>query len=269
MCNVKCIVLSVLFSLVAIYGLGLYGPGTMTALAGSLNDPGTPTSGDSAMFTLDDIYNRLNDNTQAAKRSGAFTEPSAAPGSTGHTLDQVYEKAIPTQVPKTGQTKCYNAAGIEIDCAETGDWPGQNAYWAGQGVGVAWPSTRFTDNTGDEAGTVTDNLTGLMWTENANPVGAKTWAEALTYCNSLSLGGYGDWRLPNVKELQSLIDWGQQGPALPSGYPFSDVQTGYYWSSVTYMYSTSNAWVVSICDGFVYYFDKTNNRYVWPVRGGQ
>ena len=112
----------------------------MAVLGGSLDDPGDPTSTDSAMYTLEDIYNRLNSNTQATKRSGAFTEPSAAPGSTGHTLDQVYEKAIPTQVPKTGQTTSYRTH-------DDGDLE----------KGVTWPSTRFTDN-GD--GTVTDNLTG-------------------------------------------------------------------------------------------------------------
>jgi hypothetical protein len=68
---------------------------------------------------------------------------------------------------------------------------------------VAWPSPRFTAQTV----TVTDNLTGLMWTKNANLAGTKNWSDALTYCNSLDHGGYTDWRLPNIRELHSLIDY--------------------------------------------------------------
>ncbi|NIO68243.1 MAG: DUF1566 domain-containing protein, partial [Anaerolineae bacterium] len=44
----------------------------------------------------------------------------------------------------------------------------------------------------------------------------------------------GDWRLPNVRELQSLIDYGRQTPALPSGHPFTGVQSSLYWSSTTH-----------------------------------
>jgi len=77
--------------------------------------------------------------------------------------------------------------------------------------GVTWPNPRFTDNTD---GTVTDNLTGLIWLKDANCDESKNWANALTWCNSLASGACGltdnsvagDWRLPNVKELHSLID---------------------------------------------------------------
>ena len=67
---------------------------------------------------------------------------------------------------RTGQTKCYDSTGIEIPCADTGQDGEIQA-------GVAWPSPRFTDN-GD--GTMTDNLTGLMWTKDANlPNGTRDW----------------------------------------------------------------------------------------------
>ena len=77
--------------------------------------------------------------------------------------------------------------------------------------GVAWPNPRFTDNGN---GTVTDNLTGLIWLKNANCFGAKDWAMALSDANTLNNGECGltdgsvegDWRLPNVREMQSLID---------------------------------------------------------------
>ena len=65
------------------------------------------------------------------------------------------------QLPQTGQTKCYDTNGNQIPCAGTGQDGEIQA-------GVAWPNPRFTDNGN---GTVTDNLTGLMWTKDANPVG--------------------------------------------------------------------------------------------------
>ena len=161
-------------------------------------------------------------------------------------------------VEKTGQTECYDTNGYSISCAGTGqDGDLQK--------GVAWPDPRFTDNDDD---TVTDNLTGLMWAQNANADGIKTWEEALTYCNGLMLGEHTDWRLPNVKELQSLIDYGNLGPALPSGHPFTGVAS-HYWSSTTSAYFSDDAWYVYLSYGFVYYDSKGYSFYVWPVRGGE
>jgi len=104
-------------------------------------------------------------------------------------------------VPQTGQTTSYRT-GDDGDLEQ----------------GAEWPNPRFTVS-GDS---VTDNLTGLMWTKDAN-FGSKTWGQAKSYCSSLSWGGYDDWRLPNVLELQSLIDYALQNPALPTGHPFTDV----------------------------------------------
>ena len=134
--------------------------------------------------------------------------------------------------------------------------------------GVASPSPRFTDY-GD--GTVKDKLTGLMWAKDANMTGAMTWAAAIEYANNLTLGvscggEYTDWRLPNVKELQSLIDFGNSDPALPTGHPFTNVQYSYYWSSTTDAYYTINAWYVYMDYGNVSYTNKTSRNYVWPVR---
>jgi len=111
--------------------------------------------------------------------------------------------------------------------------------------GVAWPSPRFTDNSD---GTVTDNLTGLIWLKNANKWGAVTWDTARANCNNLADDGSsltdgssaGDWRLPNVMELLSLIDWRYFNPALcnalgtaqwESEDAFINLQLGYYFSS--------------------------------------
>ena len=70
----------------------------------------------------------------------------------------------------TGQTLCYDSLGDDVSCAGTGQ-DGQLR------PGVAWPNPRFTDNNN---GTVTDNLTGLMWLKDANCFGLRTWAQALS-----------------------------------------------------------------------------------------
>ncbi|MEA3427853.1 MAG: DUF1566 domain-containing protein [Thermodesulfobacteriota bacterium] len=181
------------------------------------------------------------------------------------------------KVAKTGQTGCWNEYGVSINCTNTGqDGDLQK--------GVAWPNPRFTANTGDETGTVTDKLTGLMWAQNASAEGQKTWAAALTYCNDLSLGGHDDWRLPNVKELLSLIDWAYCNPALSNdagtgqwtngaGSSFFGVKSSDYWSSTTDAdadsYDTDHAWIVYLRLGCVFDDPKDHDNYVWPVRDRQ
>ncbi len=143
-------------------------------------------------------------------------------------------------------------------------------------VGAAWPNPRFTDN-GDE--TVTDNLTGLMWTKNSNlPGGVRNWADAVDYCTDMNAGagtfGYTDWRLPNVKELQSLINYGNMYPAMPvPTAPFTGVESGAeYWSSSTFdffvPYASDDSWWVDLRRGRVDHRPKTDAYQVWPVRGG-
>jgi hypothetical protein len=187
-------------------------------------------------------------------------EPTADPAPTMHSLEDIYNLVAnigTAPVEKTGQTSSYET-GDDGDLEE----------------GIAWPSPRFIDN-GD--GTVTDNLTGLIWLQNANRFGERTWAEALDDCNNLADDGVnltdgstaGDWRLPNIKELRSLIDFGRYYPALPTGHPFSGVQSAIYWSSTTGAYHTDYAWYVSMYYGMVDHREnKTSPNYVWPVRGG-
>jgi len=173
--------------------------------------------------------------------------------------------AIPlAPLPHTGLTQCYNSSGVVISCTETG----QDAEYQ---KGVAWPDPRFTDH-GD--GTVTDNLTGLMWSRDTQEIpGTMTWEEALQACENLILGAdgnntYTDWRLPNIRELHSLIDFSEYDPAIPSDHPFTNVLPSYYWSSTTYL-NAVRTWVVYMSVGYAYAIQKRGNYgYVWPVRGG-
>lgn len=153
----------------------------------------------------------------------------------------------PALVPKTGQTYSYATN-------DDGDYQ----------AGVAWPEPRFTDN-GD--GTVADNMTGLMWTKNANLFGTKTWEDAITACEDFDPCLHGDWRLPNARELHSLVDLGNIIPALPSGHPFTNVQSDPYWSSTSYMDNLNFTWYVFMAHGFLDARHKTLYGYAWCVRG--
>jgi hypothetical protein len=127
------------------------------------------------------------------------------------------------------------------------------------------PTTpRFTDN-GD--GTVMDHNTELMWTKNADLFGAKNWWDATSYCWDLDLANHSDWSLPYISELNSLIDLNQLGPALPPDNPFTNVQSGYYWSSTTDLDDTNFAWGAVFGDGVVSLSDKGDDGYMWCVRG--
>ena len=139
--------------------------------------------------------------------------------------------------------------------------------------GVAWPTPRLTDNGN---GTVTDNLTGLIWMKNANAFGRRTWNVAMALANAMESGyggledgsKVGDWRLPNARELQSLISYGSINPALPTGHPFTGVALFYYWSSTTCKDVTTAAWTVSLDDGELGGGTKADTYLMWCVRGG-
>jgi hypothetical protein len=252
---------------------------TVGVLAGSLDSPSAPTDSASQMYTLEQIYDRLTTGAAATKMT-AFTEPGSGPGSTMHTLDDVWEatKSAHTRVPKTGQTDCYGpCAGSGQDGEyQLGVSPAQEPTAdsvTGAYTVYGWGGTRFTDN-GD--GTVSDNLTGLIWLKNADCWDVQTWANALSNANGLASGSCGltdgssagSWRLPNINELHSLIDLTQTNPALPSGHPFINVQSDDYWSS-TYYSPAIYAWFVYLGAGGVHCDDTSLTLYVWPVRGGE
>lgn len=169
------------------------------------------------------------------------------------------------QLPQTGQTTCYDSLGGVIDCPGTGQDGDLRA-------GVTWPNPRFTVS-GD---CVTDSLTGLMWARNGNLAGGtRTWQGALDYAAALDSGGglcgYSDWRLPNVNELESLVNAEQANSAIwLNDQGFTNVQANWYWSSSSNASYTTLAWTVYMRYGYVDSLNKSDySYYVWPVRAGQ
>jgi quinol monooxygenase YgiN len=168
------------------------------------------------------------------------------------------------RVMQTGQKQCWDASGAVIACAGSGQDGEIQA-------GVPSPAQRFTDN-GD--GTVSDNLTSLVWTKNADPIGYRTWAQALIECNKLG-NGYpgltdgsapGDWRLPNVREMESLVDYGNFAPSLPTGNPFTNIKLTSYWTSTTVSSAPTQAMFVILGVGPSIFENKEVTLLVWPVR---
>jgi hypothetical protein len=166
----------------------------------------------------------------------------------------------PAPVPRTGQTKSY---GIRDDGALQ--------------MGIPMPYPCFTDR-GD--GTIKDKLTGLVWLKNSNCFGFTDWSSALSYSNSLASGNFGltdgstagTWRLPNVHELPSLINFGYYNPALSIAHPFSNVQSDSVWTS----YRTStydigllshDAFLVNMFSGQITSLPKSHTLFIWPVSG--
>ncbi|HKL21965.1 MAG TPA: DUF1566 domain-containing protein, partial [Tichowtungia sp.] len=130
-------------------------------------------------------------------------------------------------------------------------------------LGEASPDPRFTDH-GD--GTVTDDLTGLMWMK-ANS-GYKPWETALD-ASSVTNGGHVDWRLPTANELRSLVNYGSTASVmLPAVHPFgSAIQPTYYWTGTTAPLSTGSAYVVHFGEGRLNYISKGSSAYVLYCRG--
>lgn len=184
--------------------------------------------------------------------------------------------AVNSPIPRTGQTVTYR--------------PRDDGRLR---KGTPWPVPRFVEP-GD--GTVRDALTGLVWLKNADCAvfysGDKTnanerrWNHALIAANRLESGACGltdgsvagEWRLPNVRELESLIDYAFHYPAISDnagtghwseGDPFDGVQSSFYWSSTTVAGDPDYAWVQDLYYGYVYYHFKTFSAHVWPVRDGR
>ena len=122
----------------------------------------------------------------------------------------------------------------------------------------------FTDN---ENGTITDNLTKLIWQKVPN-ADTLSWEQALSYADTLSLAGMSDWRLPNIKELQSINDENLINPSLNPNF-FDVGNSKKYWSSTTLPNQTTKAWYLNTQYGITTYDTKTVKHSVICVNGNQ
>ena len=169
-------------------------------------------------------------------------------------------------VQQTGQTDCWDESGNFIRCSGTGQ--------DGELQKGASTAPRFIDN-GD--GTVTDKLTNLIWLKEASCFDRMNWTDALSVASNLSAGCCcglsdgslaGDWRTPNIKELHSLVDYGQFSPAFPLVHPFTGVKAGHYWSSTTMKGNPDRAFSLYLSFGVAGRSLKIESFLIWPVRDG-
>ena len=116
----------------------------------------------------------------------------------------------------------------------------------------------------------TDTVTigSLQWQDNAEAKSTKlNQDEAKSYCQNLNLASYNDWRLPTIKELQSIVDVGRYNPAIKRD--FKHIASSNYWSSSQYVSAAKYAWIVGFEDGYTNDYTKSNEYFVRCVRHRQ
>jgi hypothetical protein len=159
----------------------------------------------------------------------------------------------------------YGAWGIFFDDGRDayGNTAESASVRAVHGPKIIAASGRYVDNHND---TITDTMTGLIWQKTLS-LSAMTWQDALSYSQD-AFGGYNDWRLPNVKELSSLVDLSKFKPSINTDV-FTGNQQSICWTSTTYESDPQKAWGVSFDYGYEGSYNKTDQHYVRTVRGGQ
>jgi hypothetical protein len=229
-----------------------------------INGTGTDSNGDNLTYewtikttsptggSIADITNK--DTTFTATQAGVYTLSLVVNDGTEDSDEDTMTITVtlPSILKKTGQT-------ISNYSKDDGDYQ----------IGVDHSYT----NNGDD--TVTDNVTGLMWQDNADVKTVTKKYEnsddstdtAFTYCKNLTLGNYTDWRLPTIDELVYITDKGRVNPAIDTT-KFNNVASNNYWSSTTNAFFSSSAWVVNFNYGNDYNNDKSSSYFVRCVRAG-
>jgi Protein of unknown function (DUF1566)/Carboxypeptidase regulatory-like domain len=210
--------------------------------------------------------------------NGQFTNPGGGAGIVFTTFNFY---SVPNDSVTGADFVAYDGSNPPASLAASGQ---SVSYAAGddaaQHAGAPWPAVRFIDN---HDGTVTDALTGLIWLRDAGCLQPNLWANAVGEVNQLANGacglsdgsGAGQWRMPNLWELESVIDESAASPAVSAGSPFVNVASAVYWSSTSYyggLVGSPEAWAVRLSDGRYINDAATNVKAssmlaVWAVKG--
>jgi hypothetical protein len=131
---------------------------------------------------------------------------------------------------------------------------------------------RFTILTEFGSAAAFDKETGLVW-QRSPSASRLNWFDAHDHCIGLNIGNRKGWRLPSVQELYTLLNPSvpYPGPALPTGHPFTNVQSDYYWTSTTMALIPASAWLVYMGNGLGTTAQDTKTDpdwFAWCVRGG-
>lgn len=160
----------------------------------------------------------------------------------------------------TGQTFCADENGNPVDC----DGSGQDAEFS---PGIRWPEPRFKR----DGETVLDRLTGLTWLGNPNftdfPLTYEECLEAVRELDASRPGGCSGWRMPNRREMFSLISFNDRKPAIPADHPFDKGPLGWYWTSTPSAMQPGYQWYVHTEGGRMFYGRRDGYCLVWPVCG--
>jgi hypothetical protein len=245
-------------------------------LATALSGAGLPRCGDGTI-------NVAGEQCDGSDLGGASCASLGYPGGTLACANCLFDTSsctgpcMPGSQPpplRTGQTTCYDTGGASIPCAGSGQ----------DGELVNGATRSFTDNGN---GTFTDDTTGLMWEKLSDDGSIHDWdtlyswdeafAVKIAGLNSANFAGHNDWRLPNVNELHTLVNY---GAIYPPAYSVADTacapactvtgcsctQSDAYWTSTTSLRTPSYAWFVSFVAGNVDAGNKSLNAYVRAVR---
>ena len=214
-------------------------------------------------------------NKTATTASDAFLVPgNILSNVTIFNVTGTYNAIQPHELPDTGQTLCYDPSGsttgtitcpaADADNAQDGSRSGTQPSYTPAPIGSDY--------------VVTDNLTGLMWKKCSEgqtasvsyctgTPGTYTFAAALTRCGAQTYAGFSDWRLPNIRELFSIVNYAGPTPYIDK-VMFPDTTGGWYWSSTSQM--TNAYWSLTVYFGWgrASFDTKTTSDPVRCVRAG-